>query len=80
MFDQITLKSSKSLFGERYKEALRVCRISQAEICRRTDMDRSHLSHILSGDKMPDHWTLLKLLHAFPELNARWALTGRGTP
>lgn len=74
--DSIKLKSSKCLFGERYKQALRHCKISQAEICRRTDLDRSHLSHILSGDKMPDHWTTLKLLLAFPELNARWALTG----
>lgn len=75
--DSIKLKSSKALFGERYKQALKGCGISQAEICRRTGLERAHLSHVLSGDKMPDHWTTLKLLLAFPEINARWALTGR---
>lgn len=75
--DSLKLKSDKSLFGERYKQALGRCKISQREICRRTDMDPGHLSHVLSGDRMPDFWTMLALIHAFPELNARWALTGR---
>ncbi len=41
-------------------------------------VQRSSISHILSGRNKPSYDFLLKTLEAFPLLNAEWLLTGKG--
>jgi transcriptional regulator with XRE-family HTH domain len=41
-------------------------------------VQRSSISHILSGRNKPSYDFLLKIMEAFPQLSAEWLLTGRG--
>jgi transcriptional regulator with XRE-family HTH domain len=41
-------------------------------------VQRSSISHILSGRNKPSYDFLLKILDSFPQLNAEWLLTGKG--
>ena len=42
-------------------------------------VQRSGISHILSGRNLPSFDFLLKLLERFPKLNAEWLITGQGS-
>lgn len=42
-------------------------------------VQRSGISHILSGRNQPGYDFIVKLLTRFPELNAEWLLLGKGT-
>ena len=44
----------------------------------RIGVQRSSISHILSGRNKPSFDFLLKILNSFPQLNAEWLLTGKG--
>ena len=41
-------------------------------------VNRSTLSHILSGRNKPSLEVAKKILNGFPSINANWLLTGRG--
>ena len=41
-------------------------------------VQRSSISHILSGRNKPSYDFLLKIIEAFPQINAEWLLTGKG--
>jgi transcriptional regulator with XRE-family HTH domain len=41
-------------------------------------VQRSGISHILSGRNQPSYDFILKITNTFPEINAEWLLTGRG--
>ena len=43
-------------------------------------VQRSGLSHILSGRNKPGYDFISKFLNCFPTINADWLLTGRGKP
>lgn len=42
-------------------------------------VQRSGISHILSGRNQPGYEFIVKLLTRFPEINAEWLLMGKGT-
>jgi transcriptional regulator with XRE-family HTH domain len=41
-------------------------------------VQRSGISHILSGRNQPSYDFILKIANTFPEINTEWLLTGRG--
>jgi transcriptional regulator with XRE-family HTH domain len=52
--------------------------ISAGELAGLLDVQRSNISHILNGRNKPGAAFIEKLLLSFPDLNARWLLTGEG--
>jgi transcriptional regulator with XRE-family HTH domain len=52
--------------------------ISAGELANLLEVQRSNISHILNGRNMPGAAFIEKLLICFPDLNARWLLTGKG--
>jgi len=52
--------------------------ISAGELASLLDVQRSNISHILNGRNMPGAALIEKFLMSFPDLNARWLLTGIG--
>lgn len=44
----------------------------------RIGVQRSSISHILSGRNKPSYDFLVRIMEAFPQLNAEWLLTGKG--
>lgn len=64
---------------ERIKEFIEYKGISAGELATSLDVQRSNISHILNGRNKPGATLIEKLLMAFPDLNARWLLTGEGS-
>lgn len=52
--------------------------ISAGELATLLEVQRSNISHILNGRNKPGASFIEKLLISFPDLNARWLLTGQG--
>ena len=52
--------------------------ISAGELATQLEVQRSNISHVLNGRNMPGAAFIEKLLLSFPDLNARWLLTGNG--
>lgn len=52
--------------------------ISAGELASMLEVQRSNISHILNGRNMPGAAFIEKFLLSFPDLNARWLLTGVG--
>ncbi len=52
--------------------------ISAGDLAELLDVQRSNISHILNGRNKPGAVFIEKLLQAFPDINARWLLTGDG--
>lgn len=44
----------------------------------RIGVQRSSISHILSGRNKPSYDFLVRIMDGFPQLNAEWLLTGKG--
>lgn len=52
--------------------------ISAGELANLLEVQRSNISHVLNGRNKPGASFIEKLLISFPDLNARWLLTGEG--
>ena len=52
--------------------------INAGELSVRLEVQRSNISHILNGRNKPSAAFIEKMLNVFPDLNARWLLTGEG--
>lgn len=52
--------------------------ISAGELSALLEVQRSNISHVLNGRNMPGAAFIEKLLVSFPDLNARWLITGEG--
>ena len=63
---------------ERIKRYMDYKSISAGELAGLLEVQRSNISHILNGRNMPGAAFIEKLLLCFPDLNARWLLTGEG--
>ena len=63
---------------ERIKEFIEYKGITAGELASSLDVQRSNISHILNGRNKPGAALIEKLLIVFPDLNARWLLTGEG--
>lgn len=63
---------------ERIQEFIDSKGISAGELASLLEVQRSNISHILNGRNKPGASLIEKMLIVFPELNARWLLTGEG--
>ena len=63
---------------DRIKEFINYKGISGGELADLLDVQRSNISHILNGRNKPGAALLERFLTTFPEVNARWLLTGKG--
>ena len=63
---------------QRIAQFLQAENISPAQFADRIGVQRSGVSHILSGRNKPGFDFIEKTLHYFPALNAEWLITGRG--
>lgn len=63
---------------DRIKKYMEFKRISPSELADIIGVQRSNVSHVLSGRNNPGSSFIEKLLQAYPELNARWLMLGEG--
>lgn len=63
---------------DRIKKYMEYKEISAGELANLLEVQRSNISHVLNGRNMPGALFIEKLLINFPDLNARWLLTGFG--
>lgn len=63
---------------DRIKEFIDYKGISAGELADLLDVQRSNISHILNGRNKPGALFLERFLLTFPDVNARWLLTGEG--
>ena len=62
---------------DRIKKFIDYKGISGGELADILDVQRSNISHILNGRNKPGAALLERFLSAFPDVNARWLLTGK---
>ena len=69
------------LYGmkDRIKHLMDYKKLSAAELADLIGVQRSNVSHVLNGRNNPSSAFIEKLLLTFPDLNARWLLTGAGS-
>lgn len=63
---------------DRIKKYIDYKGVTAGELAVTLDVQRSNISHILNGRNMPGAAFIEKLLLKFPDLDARWLLTGEG--
>lgn len=63
---------------ERIQQFIDTKGISAGELATLLEVQRSNVSHILNGRNKPGASLIEKILLVFPDLNARWLLTGEG--
>lgn len=63
---------------ERILQLLKEKNISATKFADIIDVQRSSISHILSGRNKPSFDFIEKILNAYPDLSARWLITGYG--
>lgn len=65
-------------FTKRLKIIIEYYNISAAVLAEKMDVQRSSISHILSGRNKPSLDFVMKILKAFPEVELYWLLNGIG--
>ncbi len=63
---------------DRLESILQHYKLNSSKLAEMIDVQRSGISHILSGRNNPSYDFLVSILDAFPEINANWLLTGNG--
>jgi predicted transcriptional regulator len=63
---------------DRIKKYMDYKSISAGELAIQLEVQRSNISHVLNGRNMPGAAFIEKLLLSYPDINARWLLTGKG--
>lgn len=63
---------------ERIQKYMDFKNINAGELATRLEVQRSNISHILNGRNKPSAAFIEKMLTIFPDLDARWLLTGQG--
>lgn len=64
------------LIQDRIRTIMKSGNLSASEFADRIDVKRSNLSHVLSGRNKPSLDFLVKVLNAYPKVNAAWLITG----
>lgn len=64
----------------RLQQFLSLENLSPARLADILGVQRSGMSHLLSGRNKPGYDFILKLCTKFPDLNANWFITGKGKP
>ncbi|KAB1071398.1 helix-turn-helix transcriptional regulator [Tamlana haliotis] len=65
-------------FTKRLQKVMDYYGESASSFAEKIDVQRSSISHILSGRNKPSLDFVLKILSAFPEVNLYWLLNGKG--
>lgn len=65
-------------FAERLNKVMDYYELSAAQFSEKIDVQRSSISHILSGRNKPSLEFVLKILKVFPEVELYWLLNGVG--
>lgn len=63
---------------DRIKKYIEYKGISAGELAQKLEVQRSNISHILNGRNKPGAAFIEKMLLVYPDINARWLLTGVG--
>lgn len=63
---------------DRIKEYMDYKSISAGELATLLEVQRSNISHVLNGRNKPGASFIEKFLISFPDLDARWLMTGEG--
>lgn len=64
----------------RIQEILKVKNLTPTQFADLVGVQRSSMSHILSGRNKPSLEFILKILRTFPDIKAEWLLHGDNTP
>ena len=64
----------------RFQTILDLENLSPAQLADRLGVQRSGISHILSGRNRPSFELLQRVVQSFPEISAEWLITGNGKP
>ena len=64
---------------ERIKEYMDYIGIPAGKLAELLEVQRSNISHILNGRNKPGAHFIERFLLCFPEVDARWLITGQGT-
>jgi len=64
---------------ERIEQLMKYYQYSASQFANEIGIQRSALSHIMSGRNKPSLDFVLKLLTRFPEVNSEWILFGKGS-
>jgi transcriptional regulator with XRE-family HTH domain len=62
---------------DRFKSLLEKLNLTPSEFADRIGVQRSSISHVLSGRNKPSIDFLEKILNVFPDIDASWLITGR---
>ena len=65
-------------FIERLEHLLQYYSLSASSFADKVNVQRSSISHLLSGRNKPSLEFVLKVVKAFPEINLYWLLNGKG--
>ena len=66
--------------NRRFQTILDLENLSPAQLADRLSVQRSGISHILSGRNKPSFELLQRVVQSFPEISAEWLITGNGKP
>ena len=66
-------------FAERLNIIMNYYELSAALFAEKIDVQRSSISHVLSGRNKPSLEFVLKVVTHFPEVNLYWLLNGKGS-
>lgn len=64
--------------NNRIKQFMDYRGLSSSELADLIGVQRSNITHVLHGRNKPGFQFITKMLEAFPEMNAKWLLTGEG--
>lgn len=70
---------NSSDFIERLEHLLQYYNLNASAFADRIQVQRSSISHLLSGRNKPSLEFVLKVVKNFPEVNLYWLLNGKGT-
>ena len=63
---------------ERILEILKIKNLSPAQFADLIGVQRSSISHLISGRNKPSLEFIQRILKTFPEINTEWMLSGKG--
>ena len=63
---------------EQLKEIMNHYGLNATRFSDEIGVQRSSISHILSGRNQPSYEFILKIIKSFPEINVEWLITGKG--
>ena len=65
-------------FGQRIKKIQEYYQLSASGLADTLGIQRSTISHILSGRNKPSLDFVMKVLHSYPDVELYWLLNGKG--